>query len=171
MSLVLPTVALKVVTDITIEMLKSLRVKAILLDVDNTLALHGSQKPFEGAVEWTKMVRKHGYQIIIISNNLRRRVAPFAAQFDLPFIPSANKPFRYGINKARKMLDMKSEDILIVGDQVFTDILGANFFKMKSILLEPVDNEDSLTFRFRRWLEKRVRRKIKDIKKEDGYVC
>lgn len=171
MSLVMPTVALKVVTDITLELLDSLHIKAILLDVDNTLALHGSQKPFDGAVEWTKMVREHGIQIVIISNNLRRRVAPFAAQFELPFIPSANKPFRYGINKARKLLGLTSAEILIVGDQVFTDILGANLFRMKSVLLEPVDNEDSLTFRFRRWLEKRVRRKIEQIKKEDGYVC
>ena len=98
-------------------------------------------------------------------------MAPFAAQFELPFIPSANKPFRYGINKARKLLGLTSAEILIVGDQVFTDILGANLFRMKSVLLEPVDNEDSLTFRFRRWLEKRVRRKIEQIKKEDGYVC
>jgi HAD superfamily phosphatase (TIGR01668 family) len=164
MSLLLPTVALKQVTDITIELLQSMGARAIFLDVDNTLARHGSQIPFEGAVAWTHRVREEGIEIIIISNNLKSRVAPFAKQFDLPFVCFAQKPFPLGMPYAKKLLGRSAKEIVVVGDQIFTDVLGANLAGMKSILLEPKAEEDSMSFRFRRWLEHSIRRKIEQRK-------
>lgn len=160
MSLFMPTVALPRVTDISIELLRSMGAEAVFLDVDNTLALHGSQKPFPGSVEWTHRVREAGFQILIMSNNLKSRVEPFAALFDLPFVCFAQKPFPLGVPYAKKKYGLKSEQVVVVGDQVFTDILGANWAGMKSILLEPENCEDSLSFRFRRALERPVRKRI-----------
>lgn len=160
MSLLMPTVALPHVTDITIELLLSLGAQTIFLDVDNTLALHGSQEPFPGAIEWTHRVREAGFQILIMSNNLKSRVEPFAALFDLPFVCFAQKPFPLGVPYAKKKYGLKSEQVVVVGDQIFTDILGANWAGMKSILLEPENCEGSLSFRFRRALERPVRKII-----------
>ena len=168
MSWFMPTVALPRVTDISIELLQSMGAKAIFLDVDNTLALHGSQEPFSGVVEWTHRVREAGFQILIMSNNLKSRVAPFAALFDLPFICFAQKPFPLGVPYAKKKYGLKSDQVIVIGDQVFTDILGANWAGMKSILLEPENCEDSLSFRFRRALDRPVRKRL-DQKKDGTY--
>ena len=118
---------------------------------------------FDGAVEWTHMVREAGIGIVIVSNNLKKRVAPFAAKFDLPYVTHGLKPLPWGFNKARRMLGNDSKNVLVVGDQIYTDILGANLAKMKSILLEPVEHGESLSIWFRRWLEKPVRRKIRRL--------
>ncbi len=161
MALFLPTYSCKKLTDVTLNMLRSMKAEAVFLDVDNTLAFHGSQEPFEGVVEWTQMVRQDGISIIIMSNNLKSRVEPFAKKFDLPYVCFAQKPFPLGLPYARKKLVRKSPDkIVVIGDQVYTDILGANLHGMQSVLLEPAAVEGSASFHFRRWLEKPVRRKL-----------
>lgn len=160
MSWLMPTYAVKHVTDISIELLRSMGAKMLFLDVDNTLALHGSQQPFEGAVEWTHQVRAQGIQIVIMSNNLKSRVEPFAKLFDLPFICFAQKPFPLGVPYAKKKYGLSSKDVVVIGDQIFTDILGANWAGMRSILLEPEACEHSMSFRFRRALERPIRKKI-----------
>jgi HAD superfamily phosphatase (TIGR01668 family) len=171
MPFLLPTIAVNGIKDITLEILDKLKVKAIFLDVDNTLAIHDSQVPFEGAVEWTKKIRMHGYKVLIVSNNFNKRVKPFASKFETPYLAFAKKPFPVAFSKAKKLLKddgLRPEDCLVVGDQIFTDILGANLCQMKSILLEPVGKEKSTLFRMRRRLENRIRRKIREGERKSG---
>lgn len=154
-----PTKSVKKITDITPEMLAALDVRAVLLDVDNTLASHNSHEPIKGTVEWTKMLTENGFKLIIVSNNYRDRVEPFAAQYGLEFITFAMKPLPFGYVKAMRRFGFKAKQCVIIGDQIFTDITGANLCGMKSVLVEPVENEDSLSFRIRRSLEKGLREK------------
>lgn len=168
MSLFLPTVALKRVTDISEDLLNSLGIRAVFLDVDNTLSVHGSQSPFEGSVVWAKNLVDQGFQLFIISNNFKERVEPFAAQFQLPFVHFAVKPLPWGYLKAKKGLrkKVKSSQCLVVGDQIFTDIIGANLCGMKSVLLDPIQLEDTASFRLRRKWERRFREKAKTAGKK-----
>lgn len=163
MSLIYPTIAVDEFADITTELLEKLKVKALFLDVDNTLAVHGSQIPFKGAVKWTKNLIEAGYKILIVSNNFDKRVSPFALQFDLPYLAFAKKPLPSALIRAKNKLDtsLKAHECVIVGDQIFTDVLGANVCNMKSILVNPIGKEKSLVFRVRRKLENRIRGKIK----------
>ncbi len=161
MSLFMPSIVLKNVTDIQVELLQRLEIQSILLDVDNTLAHHGSPKPLPGVVEWTRKIRQAGISIIIVSNNFKNRVAPFAKKFELPFVSLALKPMPFGFNRAKKLLKEDCNHTLVVGDQIFTDVLGANLAGMKSILLEPAVIEKTLGFRLRRILENPIRSKIK----------
>lgn len=163
MSLFLPTVSLKRVTDISEELLTSLEIQAVFLDVDNTLSIHGSQSPLKGSVAWSKNLVEKGFQLFIISNNFKKRVEPFAAQFQLPFVHFAAKPLPWGYIKAKKGLknEVKNDQCLVVGDQIFTDIIGANLCGMKSVLLEPIQLEDTASFRLRRKWEQRFREKAK----------
>lgn len=108
MSFFLPTVALKRVTDISEELLNSLGIRAVFLDVDNTLSTHGSQSPFEGSVAWAQNLVEQGFQLFIISNNFKERVEPFAAQFQLPF-DLRGKAAAVGIFKSKKRLAESSE--------------------------------------------------------------
>lgn len=157
----IPSIRLKKVTDITLNMLKDMKIDTILLDVDNTLACHGSQEPFEGTIEWSHKLAASGIDIVICSNNNEERVAPFAKLYNLPYVSMSMKPLPIGFNKAKKMLNKKPKQVLVVGDQIFTDILGANFANMKSVLLDPVKKEKGIGFQFKRWLEKPIRKKIK----------
>lgn len=161
MPLLMPTISIDSVTDIDIKMLKSMNIKSILLDVDNTLASHGSQEPFEGVIEWSYKIREQNIKIVIISNNFKNRVAPFAKKFNLPFVSLALKPSPWGFWKAKRLINCNPENTVVVGDQVFTDILGANLAHMKSILLTPKSEKETLGISMRRKLEKRIREKIK----------
>ena len=160
MSIFTPSAALRRVTDITAALLHSLGAEALFLDVDNTLALDGSQTPLPGAVAWSEKIREDGFRVIILSNNFSRRVAPFAEQFNLPFRSAAMKPLPAAYWAAARRMGVRRERAVVVGDQVFTDILGANLAGMKSILLQPVREEPSGSFRIRRSLEKSIRRKM-----------
>ena len=126
MGLLRPTALQQRVTDLSPELLRRMGVSAILLDVDNTIASYTSHQPIPGAIEWAKAMGEAGFRLIIVSNNFKKRVGPFAARFGLDFISFACKPFPYGYLKARRRLGLRCRDCAIVGDQVFTDIVGAN---------------------------------------------
>lgn len=161
MSIFQPTKIVEKITDVTPELLRGMGVKAVLLDVDNTLTSYKSHEPVEGAVEWTHRMTAEGFQLLIVSNNYQSRVEPFAAKFGIGFITFAMKPLPFGYVKAKRMLKMKASDCVIIGDQVFTDITGANMSGMKSILLSPVEQEDGALFKLRRRLERSIREKYK----------
>ncbi len=163
MAVLLPSLCVDQVTDITQDTLRALGVRALILDVDNTLSSHGSQEPFPGALAWTKQMLQSGIKITIVSNNFEKRVAPFAEKFSLPFISMALKPLPVGYLRAVKAMGVKREETAAVGDQVFTDIAGANFSCMKSILVVPKGKESVLRFGWRRALEKPVREKARRL--------
>lgn len=169
MALFLPTAAVDKVLDITPKLIHAMKARAIILDVDNTLAIHGSQEPFKGTIEWTRAMRENGIDIIIMSNNFKRRVAPFAAKYGLPFMYLSLKPLPLAYHRAKRKMGVKRSDIVVVGDQVFTDVIGANLSFMKSILLVPTGKEKSMSFAVRRFLETPVRYIIKATKRGKEY--
>lgn len=171
MPLFTPSAVLDRVTEIAPPLLQELGAEILLLDVDNTLAADGSQEPFPGAVEWTWKIREAGFQIMILSNNFRDRVEPFAEKFNLPCLCLAMKPLPFGYWAALHRLKTKRKKAVVVGDQIFTDVLGAGLAGMKSILLTPEKEEDSFSFRVRRALERPIRKRLKqraDGKKSSG---
>ncbi len=172
MSLVLPTAAFNKITDIGIEVLKKLNAKAVFLDIDNTLAHHGNPEPFDGALDWTKKVIETGIEIVIISNNFSSRVKPFAQKFNLPFVSFAQKPFPYSFYRAKKKLKntVKNKECVVIGDQIFTDIIGANILNIKSILVTPSINEETFSFILRRRIERPIRQKMSRRKDSDGFI-
>lgn len=163
MAILLPTACVEQVTDITLEMLRALGIRALILDADNTLSGHGSQEPFPGAAEWTRELTDAGIRMTIVSNNVEKRIAPFAAQFSLPYASMALKPFPAGYRRAMRAMGSRREETAAVGDQVYTDILGANLTGVKSILVVPKGEESILRFGWRRALEKPVRRKAERL--------
>ncbi len=154
-----PTYKCKNIHDIKVDILNKMSVKVVLLDVDNTITSYISKTPLDGSVMWAKNLEDKGFKVYIVSNNFEERVSKIAKKFDLPYISFAMKPFPKGFRKARKALGVKAQQCVVVGDQIFTDILGANLGRMKSILVEPVEIETGFTFKIRRALEKRVRSK------------
>ena len=160
MGLLMPTAALNKVTDITPELLNKLGVDAILLDVDNTLAPPTESTPYEGVQEWINTLKSSGFAVVICSNNFGSRITPFSQSVGLDCVSMSLKPFPFGFNRAKKKLHEKPKSVVVVGDQIFTDVLGANLAGMKSILLEPRNEEFGITIWLRRKLEVNIRKKL-----------
>ncbi|MBP3389259.1 MAG: YqeG family HAD IIIA-type phosphatase [Clostridia bacterium] len=155
MALFAPTVYKNRITDITAEELDAWGVRGLLLDVDNTLTAHDSQELSEAVRTWLSARRAEGRLLTVVSNNKAPRVAPFAARIGLPFTPSAAKPLPRGFWRAAKSLGLSKKECLVIGDQIFTDILGANLSGIRSVQLMPIEPERDQPFiQFKRRLER-----------------
>lgn len=164
MGIFTPTAQRSRAAAVTPELLEELGVRAVLLDVDNTIATYTSHEPAPGAVEWARGLCDAGFRVVIVSNNYKKRVAPFAARFGLGYICFAMKPLPFGYIKAARQLKMKHRECAIIGDQIFTDVIGANLCGMKSVLLEPIEPEEGWTFKLRRYFERGLRQKFTERK-------
>ena len=141
-------------TKITPEFLKEQGITNLLLDVDNTLTTHDNPEPSPGIPEWVAAMRESGIGMVIISNNNKERVEPFAAKLGLPFTSMSCKPLPYGYIKGMKILGSNRKNTAMVGDQIFTDVMGANLTGMKSFMVLAILAEDSAGFKFKRKIEK-----------------
>ena len=152
-----PNFYFKKVTDIDSQFLKELKIKTILLDVDNTLTPPDSNVLFDGVKDFLENLKNQNFKIIIVSNNDEKRVASFAKIVGLPYVFHAHKPLPF---KIKKYLKGKTENTMVVGDQILTDILLANLASFKSVLVEPQSEDpDRLSFKAKRSFEKYLMRK------------
>ena len=156
-----PNIKLHGITDITVELLKQHDIKALLLDVDNTMSTHHGTVLTDGLMEWIAKMSDSGIKLMVLSNSKRFRIEPFAARIGLPFISLGCKPLPTGYLRGVKALGEKRKNVAIVGDQIFTDILGGNIVGVKSILLTPIKLEDGWSFKIRRKLEKKLYKRYK----------
>ncbi len=159
-----PDIKLCGITDITVELLNKHNIKALLLDVDNTMSTHHGTILTDGLLDWIAKMQQSGIKLMVLSNSKRKRIEPFAAKIGLPFISLGCKPLPTGYLRGVKALKEKRKTVAIVGDQIFTDVLGGNFVGVKTILLTPIKLEDGWSFKVRRRLEKKIYKKynIKD---------
>lgn len=126
--LITPEYLFSSVSSITPAFLKEKGIAALVLDVDDTLTAHGSQQLDEEVERWLETMHAAGVKLMIVSNNTKNRVSPFAARLGLPFVSMACKPLTFGIAAARRRFGVKRRQMAIVGDQLFTDRLAASFF-------------------------------------------
>ncbi len=151
-----PDIKLERVTDITLEILKKYNLTALILDVDNTLSTHHGQILTDGLAEWLAYMQENGINLMVLSNSKEARVKPFAEKIGLNYISLGLKPLPSGFIRAIKALGIKRKNIAIVGDQIFTDVLGGNIVGLKTILLTPIKLETTWGFRFKRKIERLV---------------
>ena len=143
--------------EITPEFLGENNIRALLLDVDNTLTYaHKTKKLRDGAEEWFSLMRDNGIGLIVLSNAKTVRAKEFGISIGLDVIGMSAKPLPFGYIRAARKLKLKLGEVAMVGDQIFTDILGANIVGAKSILVTDITPEKPLSFRIRRKLEQRI---------------
>ena len=123
--------------------------RALILDIDNTLVEHGAP-PNEKAVAFFENLREIGFRTCIISNNHEPRVKSFAEGVGSDYIFDAGKPSRKGYEEAMRRMGAKKEETLFMGDQLFTDIFGANRAGIKSILVKPIKIDPEIQIRLKR---------------------
>ena len=141
MPLFYPTVRKHRITDITADDLRALGVRGLLLDVDNTLTRYKSQELDPAVAAWLQRMQQQGIALTVVSNGLPRRVRPFAQKIGLRCIAFACKPSPVGYLRGARRLGLPRRQCAIVGDQMFTDVVGANLCGMRSIMLDPIELE------------------------------
>ena len=154
------------VKEINIDFLNKNNIKALILDVDNTI-LDFDKNILEGIEKWCEDLKKQEIKFCILSNsNHKEKVQMVAEKLGLPYFYFGTKPLKRGFKKAINLLEEKEENIAAVGDQIFTDVIGANRCKMFSILVKPIGEKDILITKIKRPLENYVIKKYqKSIKK------
>ncbi len=148
-----PKTYLESAKQISISFLNENNIKALILDVDNTI-LDFDKKIPEGIEKWCTDLKEKGIKFCILSNsNKKEKVKMVAQKLDIPYFYFGTKPLKRGFKKAIKLLDEKEENIAAVGDQIFTDVIGANRCHIFSILVKPIAKKDLLITRIKRPLE------------------
>lgn len=165
--LIYPNSYFKSVDKITIEFLKKNKIKALILDVDNTLIDYYKNISIQ-VKQWVRNLKEDGIKLYILSNtNHKEKVEKVAKILDLPYQMFAKKPSKSGFLSVQNQLKEKNENIGVVGDQIFTDIIGGNRCKMYTILVDPVTSKDYWYTAWKRPIENVIKnRYIKKQKKE-----
>lgn len=147
----------KKITDLNIDFLKENNIKALILDVDNTL-IDYDRNFLEGLEEWHTNIKNAGIKTIILSNsNKVDKVRNVANTLGIEYIYFGTKPLKRGFKKAIAKLDLPVNNIAAVGDQIFTDVIGANRCKIFPILVEPINEKDLLVTKWKRPIEEKIK--------------
>lgn len=141
--------------DVTPAFLKSLQVRCLLCDIDNTLVTYDDAVPTEAVLTWLSAMKENGITVIFLSNNNDERVKRFTESIDNAWSADAGKP---RTKKAKQLLDklgFSPEETAMLGDQVFTDVWTGNFLGVRATLLvPPIKDKTNLFFKSKRVLEK-----------------
>ncbi|MBO5220823.1 MAG: YqeG family HAD IIIA-type phosphatase [Clostridia bacterium] len=155
-----PTLRLSHYTKVTLPLLKEMGIKGIITDLDDTLAPRNTFLPDEEVCRWVKELTEGGIRICIVSNNHKKRTKDFADPLGVPFYYRAGKPSKKWIFKALETLQLTKDEVVLLGDQLFTDMAAANRCNMKSVLVDPVGTYGGWFVQFKRKMEIPLRKKI-----------
>lgn len=146
---------------ITIEYLLKNKIKALILDMDNTLINYNLEMPIR-VENWAKELKGQGVKLIIVSNsNKKEKVEKISNMLGIKYILFAKKPLKSGLKKAAKILGEDVSNIAVVGDQIFTDVIGGNRCKMYTILVDSLEEKDFWYTAWKRPIENKIKEKIK----------
>jgi len=139
--------------DVDMAGLRSAGIKGLILDVDNTLKPPGPGGPDEKALDWIDAARESGFGICLLSNSLRGRVLKFSSGLGVYSVVGAKKPAAAGFIKAIRLLGLDASRICVIGDQIYTDVLGAKRLGLMAVYTLPMTKKEEFTVALKRILE------------------
>ena len=138
----LPTVIANSVTELTPGYLEKRRIRLLMLDFDNTIVPYTTNEPTEEMAAWLKQMAESSIQLCVVSNSKRDRVKVFCKTYGIDCITHAKKPFSKGIRECLTRYGFSGGCCALAGDQIYTDVLGANCAGVQSILVKAIDNHN-----------------------------
>ena len=156
MEIFLPRLFVESVYSIDMALLKENNIKGLILDVDNTLVAQYVEKPDNRLIEWIDNLKKNNIKMCIVSNGSPKRVKEFNEDLNLYVISKARKPLKKGFLEALDVMGLGTNEVAVVGDQLFTDMLGGNRLNMFTILVKMIDPREEIFVHLKRYLEKAV---------------
>lgn len=146
--------------DIDLDALAARGIRGLIVDLDNTLVEYGNSVVSTQARDWVRSARDRGFAVCITSNARSGRVRSFAQALSIPGIANAAKPVRRAFRRAMRLLRTTPPETAIIGDQVFTDVLGGNRMHAYTILVNPLSTTELGATRVMRRLERKVLRRL-----------
>ncbi len=166
--MLMPDFLLPDVYALTDAFLEAQDIRGIIFDIDNTLVGFREPRPTPEVLALLQRLREKGIQIAIASNNKEERVKRFSEGLGLSAYHRSAKPLGFVLGKIRREFGLPAKKIALVGDQIYTDMLGGNLAGMITVMVEPIDTKETRLFRFKRRMELPVinRKRRKDEKKK-----
>lgn len=158
----LPHQIVKTIYEIDLDALRAEGVSGIITDLDNTLV--GAREPLATPelIAWLDRVRALDFRVVIVSNNNQTRVSRFADPLGIPYIHAARKPSNRSFRKALELLGLRADQVVVVGDQMLTDVLGGKRMGLHTILVSPIAPSDEGVFtRINRRIERIALRRLR----------
>lgn len=143
------------------DFLRSIGIKGIILDVDNTLEPYENPKPGVHVIAWLDSLRERGIKAAIVSNNDAERIELFNSEIGLPTFSKSGKPSKKRLLLAMEAMGTTEKDTILMGDQIFTDVWAAHNARIPAILVPPINDKRDMLTRFKRLLERPVMRKYR----------
>ncbi|MGC1382034.1 MAG: YqeG family HAD IIIA-type phosphatase [Candidatus Baltobacteraceae bacterium] len=140
--------------EVSHEELEAAGIRGLIVDLDNTLVGFRETELGHEHLAWVERAHERGFRIVMLSNNFSERVTGVAAQLNIACIPNALKPLPFGFLRAKRRLQLRRSEIAVVGDQLFTDVLGGKLCGLYTILTEPIELKDFPLTRFFRFFER-----------------
>lgn len=153
-NLLCPNLIIKSLYEIEIHILQQQGIKGIIFDLDNTIIPWDSPTMSPEIIEWLQEMLAQGFQICLVSNNMGKRVRDIAGIFGIPFVSRAYKPAKSGFRQAMARMNLTEGQVAVVGDQLFTDVLGGNRLGLFTIWVKPLSAKEFIGTRITRRLEK-----------------
>lgn len=155
-----PSFTAKNVFEIEVDFYKKLNIKYLFCDLDNTLEVFNIKEPSQRVVDLNEELKKNDIKLIIISNNSKKRVEKYAKILSVNFIYRSFKPNTLKFNKFIKKNNFNKENILLVGDQLLTDIKCANKLGIKSMYVEELAKKNALVTKVNKFIEGIFKKKV-----------
>ena len=149
-----PDIMFDSVFDITPEALMEKGIRAVVLDIDNTLVTYGVAEPTDEVIAWIDSLKAAGLHVAIASNNHEPRVALFNQKIGVFTTWESKKPSSRSVKAACAHFGVKAEETVVIGDQIFTDVWCARNAGAMAILVKPIPYPENLFFKCKRILEK-----------------
>lgn len=158
MSKFIPNMYVKNIFEIDYKKLKNYDIKVLLFDFDNTIIEKGNNVIDKKTLKFLNSL-KSDFIIYVVSNSLNKsKLNLVCSKLDLPYIGNARKPFKSGYKKL-KFKSIKNEQIAMIGDQLITDVWGANKMGYFSILIDPITNNEHIWTKINRVFERIIQKK------------
>ena len=151
--------------DIPLDELAAAGLRAFIFDLDNTITEWNSQELRAEVEAWFQLIRERGFKACILSNNGEQRIVRISQRLGIPFIHRARKPLRRSFLQAVALMEVQTSETAVIGDQIFTDVLGGNRAGLYTILVKPLDRKEFYGTKISRAMEyfvlRRYHRKYK----------
>ncbi|MCG0276393.1 MAG: YqeG family HAD IIIA-type phosphatase [Thermosediminibacteraceae bacterium] len=155
-NLFLPDFYVNDIFEIDFDCLRKKNIKAILIDLDNTLIPWNSDEIDDKLIEWIRCGKEKGIKFCIVSNNLARRIMACSKKLGIPAVTGAFKPGKKIFLKGMEITGTSIKETAFVGDQLFTDVLGAKRIGMMAILVKPISKNEFFWTKIIRRIERRI---------------
>lgn len=142
MKLLTPDLYVESVLHIDLNKLKEENIKGLIIDIDNTLVAWDIKYASNKTKEWLLSLKKEGFEVCLVSNNTEDRVVTFNEELKLLAIHRATKPRTLPFKRAMKLMGTKVNSTAVIGDQIFTDVLGGNRMGLYTVLVIPIESKE-----------------------------